>query len=372
MSELYIGLLSGTSIDAIDSALVDLSAGAPKIVASHSHEIPTELRERLMAMTLTPDTSLAEYAVLDSALGELFAEAAIDLLQGAQVERSAVTGIGSHGLTVFHAPDGENTNSLQIGNPNIIVERTGITTVADMRRRDMAAGGQGAPLVPAFHEAVFRTPDRRRAVVNIGGIANITCLPANAGEEAVGFDCGPGNTLLDQWIMRNLGEVCDRDGQWARSGRTSDALLERLMADTYFTRRPPKSTGKEHFNLEWLTGHLTELTQELPPVDVQATLVDVTARGIALGLRQGIDLSSDEVYFCGGGIHNIRLMEVIAAELGLDAPLPTTAALGIDPDWVEAAAFAWLACQTLTHRAGNLTAVTGARRSVILGGVYRA
>jgi len=369
MPELYIGLLSGTSVDAIDSVLVDLSE-TPRIVASHTHAIPTELRERLNAMSLTPDTSLAEYAVLDSTLGELFAEAAIELLRGAKVERSAVTGIGSHGLTVFHFPDGEHSNSLQIGNPNIIVERTGITTVADMRRRDMAAGGQGAPLVPAFHEAVFRIPDRRRAIVNIGGIANITCLPADASEAAIGFDCGPGNTLLDQWIMRQRGEACDRDGEWARSGRTSAVLLERLMADAYFARRPPKSTGKEYFNLEWLTDHLTALALELPPVDVQATLVEVSAKGIALGLRQCIDLSHDELFFCGGGVHNTRLMGVIADELGLDAPLSTTAALGIDPDWVEAAAFAWLACRTLAHRPGNLTAVTGARHPVVLGAIY--
>ena len=369
MPDLYIGLLSGTSIDAIDSALVDLSE-TPKIVASHTHAIPTELRERLIAMSLTPDTSLAEYAALDSTLGELFAEAAIELLRGAKIERTAVTGIGSHGLTVFHSPEGEYSNSLQIGNPNVIVERTGITTVADMRRRDMAAGGQGAPLVPAFHEAVFRVPDRRRAIVNLGGIANVTCLPAVSDQAAIGFDCGPGNTLLDQWIMRHRGEVCDRDGEWARSGRTSATLLERLMADAYFARRPPKSTGKEYFNVEWLAGHIAALALEIPPVDVQATLVEVSTKGIALGLRQCIDLSQDEVFFCGGGVHNARLMEVIATELGLEAPLSTTAALGIDPDWVEAAAFAWLASQTLAHHPGNLTAVTGARRPVILGAIY--
>ena len=283
--------------------------------------------------------------------------------------RSAeVRAIGSHGQTIAHHPRALHPCTVQIGDPNVIAERTRITTVADFRRRDLAAGGEGAPLACAFHRAAMSRPDRQRAVVNIGGIANITILPADG--DVTGFDSGPGNTLMDGWAERHLGVDMDRDGAWASAGRVDETLLGRLRADPYFEKAPPKSTGREYFNLNWLEGRLHSERRTLPPEDVQSTLCALSAATIAHGIEEFAGREA-EVLVCGGGAHNPALMEALRQRLPA-RKLETTAAAGIGPDWVEAAAFAWLARQTLCGMPGNLPAVTGARRSVVLGAIHPA
>ncbi|HET8705381.1 MAG TPA: anhydro-N-acetylmuramic acid kinase, partial [Pseudomonadales bacterium] len=277
--------------------------------------------------------------------------------------------IGSHGHTLRHRPLLDAPFSWQIGDPNVIAERTGITTVADFRRRDVAAGGQGAPLVPAFHAHVFGDEDFDRVVLNIGGIANVTILPDRKSQRPVrGFDTGPGNALLNDWTERHLGKSFDDNGNWARSGVVCDELLSELLKDTYFTKPVPKSCGREQFNLNWLEERLFHFPQ-LRACDVQATLVELTAATVALAIKAQASDARD-LFVCGGGAHNAYLMERIAALSGLDAQ--KTEMLGVPADWVEAMAFAWLAWQTLERRTGNLPSVTGASRPVILGAIYPA
>lgn len=365
---LYIGLMSGTSVDGIDAALAEITAPHTlRLLATHQHPFPPDLRAEIEALIHPDANELDREGELDVALGRLFAEAARSLLARSGHKPGAIRAIGSHGQTVRHRPHAAYPFTRQIGNPSVIAEATGITTIADFRMRDMAAGGQGAPLVPAFHDWLFRKPGVNRAIVNIGGIANITWLPADAGAPVIGFDTGPGNTLLDQWVYRQRGEHCDRDGTWAASGRVLEELLTHLLADDYFAQPPPKSTGREHFHLAWLE---ERLRSNMAPADIQATLAEFTGITISRGLRL-LPAAVEEVYVCGGGAHNRDLLQRLRAQPGL-APLATTAALGLDPDWVEAAAFAWLAHQTLAGKPGNLPSVTGARREAVLGGIYLA
>jgi anhydro-N-acetylmuramic acid kinase len=365
----YIGLMSGTSVDGIDAALVAIrSEGDLKLLATHQHPFPTEVRAAIQALMQPGVDELEREGELDMELGRLFAAAALELLRVSGKPAKDIRAIGSHGQTVRHRPRAAHPFTRQLGNPSVIAELTGITTVADFRARDLAVGGEGAPLVPAFHAARFRHPGVNRAIVNIGGIANITWLPGEASAPVIGFDTGPGNTLLDQWIARQQDVSHDRDGAWAAGGRPLPELLTRLLQDQYFARPAPKSTGREHFHLDWLT---RALAGNEPPQDVQATLAELTARTIASALRQYLPHPADEIYVCGGGAHNLDLLARLRAQLGA-TPLATTAALGLDPDWVEATAFAWLAHQTLAGHAGNLPSVTGARRAVVLGGIYLA
>ena len=363
----YIGLMSGTSVDGIDAALVSIPpAGGFAVVATHQHPLPDTVRLAIQSLMQPGTNEIDREGELDMQLGGLFAEATAALLRKSGMPPSQIRAIGSHGQTIRHRPQAAHAFSRQIGNPSVIAETTGITTVADFRARDMAAGGQGAPLVPAFHAALFRKAGANRAIVNIGGIANITWLAGDARTEVIGFDTGPGNTLLDLWTKQQLGRAYDQDGAWASSGKVLPALLTRLLDDSYFRQRPPKSTGREHFHLEWLAHHLAS---NEAPQDVQATLAELSARSIADALRRLLPGTPQEVYVCGGGAHNRDLRVRLQAALG-QIPLATTAALGLDPDWVEAAAFAWLAHQTLAGHPGNLPSVTGARRPVVLGGIY--
>ena len=365
---LYIGLISGTSTDAVDAALVEVNGADVKLVACHSEPIPEALAAALRS---TIDNELLDRSAfwqLDIRVGELFARAALSLLKKNAVDASQVRAIGSHGQTVFHAPDVEFPCTVQIGDPNTIAERTGITTVADLRRRDLAAGGQGAPLAPALHNAVFRSDRHDRVVVNIGGIGNLTLLPADRSLPAIGFDTGPGNTLMDVWAGRVRGVAMDTGGAWARSGRCHEALLASFKSEPYFALPPPKSTGRELFNLAWIDGHLARLGGELPAEDVQRTLCELTAESIADAVH-GCAGSIREALICGGGVHNPLIMERLAEKLR-PVDVRSTASIGFDPDWVEAAAFAWMAARTIAGEAGNLPAVTGARHPVILGGIY--
>ncbi len=367
---LHIGLISGTSTDAVDAALVDVNPDRVELIACHSESIPESIASALRSVIDSRLIDRSAFWQLDVRVGELFAQAARALLDKAGVGAAEVRAIGSHGQTVFHAPDAEFPCSVQIGDPNIIAERTGITTVADLRRRDLAAGGQGAPLAPAFHAAVFRTADHDRVVINIGGIGNLTLLPADDSLPTIGFDTGPGNTLMDVWVNRARGVAMDADGAWARSGRCRRRLLELLETEPYFALAPPKSTGRELFNLDWLDGFLARLDEKVAPEDVQRTLCELTAASIA-GAIDAHAPATREVLVCGGGVHNSLTMERLAERL---QPLEvrSTQSIGFDPDWVEAAAFAWLAARTLDGMTGNLPTVTGATHAVILGGIYAA
>lgn len=367
MPELFIGTLSGTSVDGIDAALVRFSP-APALVAAHSLKFPEDLRQDLLALGVPGANEIDRLGQADVRLGRLFAQAVNELLRQAGVAPGEIAAIGSHGQTIRHRPSLAAPFTLQIGDPNLIAADTGIPVVADFRRKDVALGGQGAPLVPAFHDAVFRQPGSDRVIVNIGGIANVTVLSGHAARPVLGFDTGPGNTLLDGWCRRCLNEPMDRNGAFAASGRPHAGLLAALLADPYFNQAPPKSTGPEYFSAGWLQGHLAAAGNPAP-ADVQATLLGLTARSIADAIRQLPGLERPAVYVCGGGAHNGALMQALQADLP-GSTVATTDALGLPVDWIEAMAFAWLARQRLHEKPGNSPFVTGASRPAVLGGLW--
>ena len=363
---LYLGLISGTSADGIDVVLVDFAGDRCQLVLGRTYPWHAALRRRLVALGQGGDaTSLDELGSLDVQVARAFAEAARELVAEAGIDASQVRALGSHGQTVRHRPHHSFPFTWQLGDGNTIAECSGITTVADFRRRDVAAGGQGAPLVPAFHAAVLHAPDEDRAVLNLGGIANFTLLPA-AGEVR-GFDTGPANALLDAWCERHTGQAFDGGGGFARRGRVDDALLARLLDEPWFALPPPKSSGREQFHLAWLQPRLRGGERA---EDVQATLLELSAASIADALL-ATQPQTRRVLACGGGVHNPMLLQRIAARLP-DAVVESTAVHGLDPDFVEAMAFAWLARETLAGRPGNLPAVTGARGPRVLGVVYPA
>lgn len=364
MSELYLGLMSGTSIDGVDAVLADIDDTSCQVVRAATTAFPAPLLARLGRIVEVPQTTLRELGALDHALGEFFAECALDLIEHAGIPRGDVTAIGHHGQTIFHQPTGTEPFTMQIGDPSVVAAKTGIVTVADFRRLDMACGGQGAPLVPAFHVWRFGEAAEQRAVVNIGGIANITALRPH--QPTIGFDTGPGNTLLDLWIHRCRGQSFDDDGRYAASGRVDETLLSRLLQDPFFAAPAPKSTGRELFNMGWLERQLAG-PQRIADADVQATLAELTAATIVAGVHGTLD-DCRRVIICGGGARNTDLLSRLKRRT--QAVVETTAAHGLSADWVEGAAFAWLARTRLRMRPGNLPSVTGARRSAVLGGVY--
>lgn len=367
MTDRYVGLMSGTSMDAIDAVLVAIDEQGCRLEAARSHPMSEQTLAALRRLIEHPEEAgLETLGELDVALGGEFADAASALLAEAGVEARTVRAIGSHGQTVLHAPRGPRPFSMQIGDPNVIVARTGITTVADFRRRDIALGGEGAPLVPAFHKAVFGSPDEYRAVLNIGGVANLTLLPPDG--SISGFDTGPGNTLMDNWTRRQRGRPYDDDGRWAASAEADEPLLESLLAHEYFQRPAPKSTGVEEFNLVWLQEILDGLPRPVAPDRVQATLCELTARSVAAALTEACH-GAGRLLLCGGGARNGALVERLGARLPAWRIEPTDA-IGIGADWVEAAACAWLAYRRLAGLPGNVPAVTGASREAVLGGVY--
>lgn len=366
---LYLGLISGTSADGIDAALLRFEPRL-QLVAARTFEYPPELRARLLALMHAETLPIDAYGALDAEVGEAFAAAATRLLEEAGIDRAEVAAIGSHGQTVRHRPWLAHPFTLQIGDPHRIAERSGIRTVADFRRRDIAAGGQGAPLVCALHAALFADANEARAVLNLGGIANFTLL--EPGRPVRGFDTGPANCLLDAWAQRHLGCVRDEGGEFAARGRCDERLLARLLEDDYFERPLPKSTGREHFHLAWLDARLAEFPA-LAAADVQATLLTLSARSVARALQTHAPATAC-VLACGGGVHNLALMRTLAVELpaalGHACALGTTAAHGLDPDFVEASAFAWLARQTLLGLPGNCVEVTGAAGPRVLGAIH--
>ncbi len=359
--ELYIGLMSGTSMDGIDAALVDFSATPPVLINTHMQKWPDDLHQALIKARDIPDDELSLLESLDLQTAKIFAEACIRTLEGTPYKSLDVIAIGNHGQTIRHRPDIDKPFSLQIGNAKRLASLTGINVISDFRTADIEAGGQGAPLAPAFHQAMFRHSEKNRVIVNIGGIANITVLPANAEENATGFDCGPGNTLMDAWISQHENKSYDADGSLANSGKTNATLLAKLLMDDYFQLAPPKSTGFEYFNLAWLNKY-TDI--EISTADMQSTLCDLTATSIIRAINQYAK-DTNEIFICGGGVHNRKLMTRLQALT--KCPLATTEAAGAHPDWVEAMAFAWLAYQHTHQQSGNLPSVTGAGKAVILG-----
>ncbi len=365
MPELYVGLISGTSVDGVDAVLLDLEREAPAVVAAQTTAYPEALAARVGRLIEAPQTSLRELGRLDTALGAFFADCALAVIAAGERAAADVEAIGHHGQTVYHEPLPPEPFTLQLGDPNVVAARTGITTVADFRRLDVALGGQGAPLVCAFHAASFADANEPRVVLNIGGIANVTVL--RPGEPVTGFDTGPGNTLLDRWAERHLGRRFDADGAWAASGVVDEALLARLLEEPYFHAPAPKSTGRELFNAAWLDARLGTLGRAVAHADVQATLAELTARTVAAAVRHAAP-DCARLIVCGGGAHNSDLLSRLERAAGL--PVERTDAHGVGADWVEGAAFAWLARARIRGEAGNVPTVTGAREAVTLGGVY--
>lgn len=370
-ANLYLGLISGTSVDGIDAALVEFNdaSGArstARLLFGRTYPWQPELRAQLVELgQQSARVSLDAIAELDVRIGRAFAGAALQALADSGAAAADIAAIGSHGQTLRHRPDGDIPCTLQLGDPNTIAERTGIRTVADFRRRDVAAGGHGAPLLPALHDALLRSPDENRAALNLGGIANLTLLPRSGGVR--GFDTGPANGLMDAWCLRHRGEAFDRDGAFAAAGRVDDALLARLLAESWFALPPPKSTGRDQFHLGWLE---SKLRGDEAPQDVQATLLALTVRTVADALR-ATQAQTARVIACGGGVHNRVLMAALAEAMP-GCAVESSAAHGLDPDAIEAMGFAWLARQTLLGQAGNMPSVTGAKGGRVLGGIYPA
>jgi anhydro-N-acetylmuramic acid kinase len=361
--DLFVGLMSGTSMDGVDAALIDLASPRPALINTAYLPVPEVLRGELHALQTPGPNELDRAARAGNALARLYAEAALALLKQAGMSPAAIRACGCHGQTIRHRPDVGYT--LQIGNPALLAELTGISVVADFRSRDLAAGGQGAPLVPAFHAAVFGSGAAHRVIVNIGGIANLTDLPAHG--VVTGFDTGPGNVLLDLWIQRHLGKEYDQAGAWAQGGTVLAAPLAAMLGEPYFKRRPPKSCGRDLFNATWLEKFSLG---RAAPQDVETTLAELSACSIADAVEQYCP-QADELYVCGGGAHNFCVLDRLRRNLPR-CQIATTAALGMDPDWVEAIAFAWLAKRTLDGRPGNLATVTGAAGERVLGAIYPA
>lgn len=365
--ELYIGLISGTSMDAVDAALVAFEPPMrPQILAVCSAPLSQPLIALLRG--IGPQTPLARIAHADAVVADVFADATHELLAASDHRREQIRAIGSHGQTVWHAADGCPPLSVQLGDPNRLAERTGITVVADFRRRDMAAGGQGAPLACSLHAEVFRRRGTDTAVLNLGGIANITRLLGDPATDITGFDCGPANALMDAWYRRHHNGNFDAGGAWAAGGTLHRVLLERLSSDDFFRRSAPKSTGPEYFNLDWLAARAGHVLMSMNPRDVQTTLAELTAITAAQAIRENLP-DPAEILVCGGGAHNHHLLARLSANLP-GYHVCSTAELGVDPDFVEAIAFAWLARCRIYDMPGNFPSVTGARQKVVLGGIY--
>lgn len=364
-SQLFIGLMSGTSLDGVDVALVTFNhLQQPQLLKTHFVDYSADLRTQILALQHPTDNELEKTALIGNTLAHLYATAVNELLSAAKIDATSVNAIGCHGQTIRHRP--ELGFTMQIGNAALLSELTGITVVSDFRSRDIAAGGQGAPLVPAFHQDAFAHNEHNRAIINIGGIANITYL-SNTGE-IFGFDSGPGNMLLDAWIKQHLGLNYDADGQWSSTGNIIEPLLSTMLSEPYFSAQPPKSTGRDLFNDAWLSRWLA--TQEYAPNDVARTLVALSAHSIANAVKQYCG-QADEIYLCGGGAKNKLLTSDLQSLMG-SVRIETTDKLGMGIDWVEAIAFAWLAKKCLSQESANLPEVTGARGLRILGAIYQA
>lgn len=375
MTDYYIGLMSGTSVDSIDGALISFD-GTNKIIVHHTHAItmPQDIKNQLLSLSTQPNISLENLGLLDNTLGQLFAECALNIIKQSKVSKNDIKAIGSHGQNIYHNPHIQFT--FQIGNPNIITQKTGIRTISDFRRADMAAGGQGAPLAPLFHHALFYSDTKNRVILNLGGIANITVLKPGLTYPLCGFDTGPANSLLDALCAKYFNQPYDKNGDISARGQIQSDLLAKLLQDDYFKKSPPKSTGKEYFNLNWLESSLDKNKNDLPQ-DLLTTLTELTAKTITDAIKQVLETNFDnkyntEVYCCGGGVYNAYLISRIQHHLGQHIKVASTETLGLDPKWVEAALFAWLAKMRIEEKTLDLKHTTGSNQPVVLGAVYAA
>jgi anhydro-N-acetylmuramic acid kinase len=363
--ELFIGMLSGTSRDGVDSILVNFNQHKMEILHAACTPYPTAIKTTLDQLIETGKPPSKDVAMLlDENLGRFFARTAQNLLREAGMEPRDIRAIGSHGQTVWHEPEGDNPVSIQLGNPKLICKGTSATVVADFRSADLEAGGQGAPLAPLLHQQIFQSTTENRAVLNLGGIANLTMLPASGGVS--GFDCGPGNCLMDIWTQRHLQKDYDNGGKWASKGTVNDELLKALLDDPYLKLPPPKSTGLEYYNARWLDKILANSAYAL--ADIQSTLAEFTAVSVADCLRGSAQ--PNRLLVCGGGTHNTYLMRRIAANLP-DVVVESTSRYGVGPDWVEALLFAWLARERLNDTIQDTPPITGAEHPVLLGSIHQ-
>ena len=367
----FMGLMSGTSLDGVDVVIAAINlANKFSLLDAKTYPIPEQLKKDLLALSQEQQANeLDRYAELDVQMGQLFADCCQHLLQKNNIKSEQIHAIGSHGQTLRHYPDSPYPTTLQIGDPNIIAQKNNITTIADFRRRDMAAGGQGAPLVPPFHRALFSDDIKNRVVLNIGGIANLTFLPA-AHETILGYDTGPGNGLMDDWCVRYFNCAYDRSGQLASQGQVNKTLLSQMLSEPFFSKPVPKSTGREYFSYQWIEAQLEKAADNITPIDTLATLLELSCQSITKEIK-ALSIPIDELLVCGGGVKNDQLIERMQ-ELLPDVKVASTEAFGLHPDWVEASAFAWLAHQTLNGLTSNLPSVTGAREDVILGAIWPA
>jgi len=369
-SELYIGLMSGTSMDAVDCVLADLSESL-KVIDFINVDILPKLKQDILDLCQeNGDNQINKLGETDIVLGKLFASAVISILEKNQLNSKQIQAIGSHGQTIRHQPPGQNNNpfTLQIADPNIIATSTGITTIADFRRKDIALGGQGAPLLPAFHQQIFKNSQTDRIILNIGGMANITLLRKDD-THITGFDTGPGNVLLDTWVQQNLNQSFDENGDWAASGKSNPELLEFMLEDSFFSSPPPKSTGREYFNNSWIDNVLGDYAKEISAQDVQATLLELTAISIAQAIESLLE--TGEIIVCGGGVRNKQLMQRLTTTL-TSFKVSSSNDYGIDSDALEAFAFAWFAQKTLNRQTLDFTTITGSSRPHVIGGIYYA
>lgn len=364
MKKLYIGLMSGTSLDGVDIAIVEFSSKKPVLISSLYKPYPIELLTDLKKACQQARFSFEALGKLDARLGDFYGQCIQESMHSQHIKPKDIAAIGSHGQSIHHSPDSSPPFTLQIGDAHRIADKTGIPVIADFRRRDIAAGGQGAPLVPAFHQFVFQSSSDNIVILNIGGISNISVLHKAPSEAVIGFDCGPGNTLMDQWCQQHFDKPYDSYGQLAEEGTIDAQLLNSMLDDPYFKQKYPKSTGPERFNLKWLEAQLGQ--HQHCKKDVLSTLCELTAQCISQSIRQLSNI--DKVLVCGGGTHNKYLMGRLTNLI--DQPVETTEQYGIHPDWVEAMAFAWLAKQTMEGKPGNMPSVTGAKKAVILGSIY--
>ena len=364
MNTLYLGALSGTSMNSIDAAIFDFGSQPPKLIAHHAAPFPDLLREKLHHLIVNPH-SLREYALAEHALSQSFAQCILTLLKNSKLTPGRIAMAGIHGQTLLHQTGDEPSLTLQLLDPNLVSAQCGMPVVSDFRRRDLAEGGEGAPLAPLAHQRLFHSTAENRAVVNIGGIANVTLLPTAGSVQ--GFDSGPGGGLLDEWSQLHLGQDHDHDGQWGRTGTVQQKLLETMLGDPFFAQLPPKSTSREYFSRSWVEGVISEYPAS--PEDVQATLTELTARSIGSAL-QGASPEIQRVLLCGGGARNTYLRERLAAQL--DVPVESTDAHGLDAEWVECCLFALLACLHDRKEAVELTGITGSRKAAVLGAIWPA
>ncbi len=365
MSDYYIGLMSGSSINAVDAALCEFHQNSVSLIATHSLAIPASIQAAVRDLIEPSYDEIHRLCALDRKIAKLFAQAAIELIDKTTISLHEIQAIGSHGQTIRHLPLGDYGYTLQIGDPNTIAAETGITTIADFRRKDVALGGQGAPLACGFHEFLLRDGVENKVVLNIGGIANITVLPKNFSQNMIGFDTGPGNTLMDYVARKKLNRDYDPNGEIARNGKIDEAFLHLLLSDEYFSRAFPKSTSTDYFSASWLDA---KIPASISIPDILATLAELTALTITNAIEKTFP-EAESIWLCGGGTHNYFLRERLK-KLNKSRQINDTASVGIDVEWVEAAAFAWLAKQTLEKKPANCPSVTGANQVTVLGGVY--